>query len=196
MKKQLTLLAGLALSSFGLVAAEPAAKNTNHNQEQLIYIMPDYVGWQLVDQCTRSVYYPEVFWRVTQEQVEALENLLVKHLEQLKQQKASFVPEDLSRYKRQYIGFEMDGQSYIYGNFFPKNIDLEQDPARKGVVSCRADKRYWGLLFNIDRFRFEAIERNDKLVKPKGATDPRYYDQQPEHQKPSQSTDAPPVGHP
>jgi hypothetical protein len=179
MKTPLRLVSVLMLVSAGLMAAEPESQ-TDRSREQLIYIMPDYLGWQLVEQCTRSVYYPEVFWRVTEDQVAALEKLLLKHIETLRQQKADFIPEDLNQYKRQYIGFEMDGQSYIYGNFFPKAAELEVDPARQGVVTCRGDRRYWGLLFNIDSYRFEAIERNDKLVKPRGATDPRYYDQHPE----------------
>lgn len=175
MKKVLSLIAALPLLMAGASATEQKTES-NINQEQMVYIMPDYVGWQLVEQCTRSFYYPDVFWRVTKEQVGAMENLLLKYIEKLKQQKASFIPQDLSNYKRQYIGFELEGQSYIYGNFFPKNVELEVDPARKGVVSCRGDKRYWGMLFNIDSFSFEAIERNDKMVKPKGAFDPRYWD--------------------
>ena len=40
------------------------------------------------------------------------------------------------------------------------------------------------MLFNIDRFEFETIERNDKMVKPKGAMDPRFYDnKEPEPEK-------------
>ncbi len=175
MRKLFSLIAMLPLFMASAWATEQKP-DPNANQEQMIYIMPDYVGWQLVEQCTRSFYYPDVFWRVTKEQVDAMENFLLKHIDHLKQQKAEFIPQELSSYKRQYIGFELDGQSYIYGNFFPKNIELEVDPARKGVVSCRGDKRYWGMLFNIDSFKFEAIERNDKMVKPKGAFDPRYWD--------------------
>ncbi|PWK53622.1 hypothetical protein [Pleionea mediterranea] len=155
------------------------SQDTNSNQEKLIYIMPLHKGWELVEQCTRSVYYPDSFWRVTEGQVSAIEKRLIKKIQQLREQNAPFVPEDLSNYKRQYIGFEMDGQSYYYGNFFPKTASLEFDPSQKGVVTCRSDKRYWSMLFNIDSFKFETIERNDKMVKPKGAMDPRFYDEEP-----------------
>ncbi len=150
-----------------------ASEPRSDNREKFIYIMPDDRGWQLVEQCTRSVYYPETFWRVTEAQVDAIEKRLVKHLEKLKEQKASFVPEALNNYKRQYIGFELEGESYFYGNFFPKDADLEVDPIRRGVVTCRGDKRYWGFLFNIDTFKFVTVERNDKMVKPPGAWDPK-----------------------
>ncbi|NVJ51898.1 MAG: hypothetical protein HWE13_09865 [Gammaproteobacteria bacterium] len=143
------------------------------SREKLIYIMPEFRGPELVEQCTRSVYEPESFWRVTSEQITIIEKKLQQHLDQLKQQKAEFIPEPLIQYKRQYIGFELNGQSYIYGNFFPKEANLENDPTRFAIVSCRGDKRYWGMLFNIDQYAFAAIERNDKLVKPPGALDPK-----------------------
>ncbi len=145
------------------------------NRETMIYIMAEDQGWQVVEQCTRSVYYPDLFWRVTNDQVEAIEKRLKTHLKKLAEKKAEFVPEDLENYKRQYIGYTLNGVSYIYGNYFPKNAKLEVDPIREGVVSCRGDKRYWASLFNIETFKFEAIEPNDKLVKPKGAIDPNVF---------------------
>lgn len=156
-----------------------ASDKASLNREKLIYIMPEQRGWEVVEQCTRSHYYPDVFWRVTEAQVTAIEKQLERHISELKKQGADFVPDPLNVYKRQYIGFDLDGKSYLYGNFFPKEADLEDDPTRNGIVSCRGDKRYWGMLFNIDSFKFEAIERNDKLVKPRGIIDPTIYDDLP-----------------
>ncbi len=158
----------IGLMSFALHAAERDAKD----KEKLIYIMPEDRGFELVEQCTRSVYYPDSFWRVTRAQIDAIEKRLRQRIEQLEQQKDVFSPGELNQYKRQYIGFELDGQTYFYGNYFPKDADLEVDPIRRGVVTCRGDQRYWGMLFNIETFKFEAIERNDKMVKPPGVFDP------------------------
>ena len=135
--------------------------------------MPEDLGWKLVEQCTRTVYYPDSFWRVTFEQIDALEAMLVKHLAKERTlNKSEFIPGPIEEYKRQYVGFEMDGQSYYYGNYFPRDYDLEVDPIREAVVICRGDDRFWGMLFNIDTFSFEAIERNDKLTKLKGPVNP------------------------
>ncbi len=167
----------VSLKAASPVLLEPQKALENKDQEKEIYIMPDDKGWTLVEQCTRSVYYPETFWRVTEEQIAALEKLLIREIKRLKEQNADFVPEPLTNYKRQYIGFELEGQSFFYANFFPKTYRPKVDPIRSGVVVCRGDKRFWGALFNIETFRFEAIERNDKMVKPKGAYDPRLYDE-------------------
>ena len=68
------------------------ASDADKSREKLIYIMPENKGWQLVEQCTRSIYYPDVFWRVTESQVEAIEKRLVKHIEKLRQRNIGFVP--------------------------------------------------------------------------------------------------------
>ncbi|MEE4246430.1 MAG: hypothetical protein V2I33_13555 [Kangiellaceae bacterium] len=171
-KLNLLILGLLLLPNSGWVKDIPRQK-ANKDKEQMIYLMPGDRGYEVVEQCTRTVYYPDVFWRVTDAQVTAIESKLKRHLEILKKAKADFIPEPLENYKRQFIGFDLNGQSYYYANYWPKKAELEVDPTRRGVVSCRADKRYWGMLFNIDTFKFEAIERNDRLVKPKGAVDPK-----------------------
>ncbi|NVJ60645.1 MAG: hypothetical protein HWE27_09645 [Gammaproteobacteria bacterium] len=172
-----------SITVFCGLANKVMAKEPDPSREKLVYIMPENKGWQIVEQCTRSVYYPDVFWRVTEAQVQAIEKKLAKHIEKLKSTNIGFIPESLDNYKRQYIGFDLDGESFFYGNFFPKNIDLEVDPTRTGVVSCRGDQRYWGMVFSIDNFKFVNIERNDKLVKPKGAIDPRVFEEDPEPER-------------
>lgn len=175
MKKTLLLLC-CCLNVGWITTHVQANDSEDKSRDKSIYIMPEDLGWSIVEQCTRTVYYPDVFWRVTEDQVTAIEKRLIREIEKRKQNNEEFVPTELKNYKRQYIGFEMNEQSYIYANFFPRTYPIEVDPVREGVALCRSHKGFWGMLFNIDTFAFEAIERNDKMVKPKGAWDPGMID--------------------
>ncbi|MCO7224700.1 hypothetical protein [Pleionea sp. CnH1-48] len=177
MKRLTVFIPGLLLGLF-LQSSGHALDMTNPDYEfgyrvaKKIYLMSEDDGWKLLDQCMRSSYKPESYWRVTAKQIESLEKMLSKEINKLSKQSDAFSPGKLEQYGRQYIGFKKEGKTFYYGNFFPTEHKLQVDPQHDAVVLCRGDKRFWGMLFNVTDFKFEAIEKNDRFVKPRGMSLP------------------------
>ena len=148
-----------------LLLAQPLA------EEKSYFIMPEYEGPNLVQQCMRPHLPATSYWRITQRQLEILEQMLKKEISRLESTQASFIPEDLEQYNGQFVGLKMDGRSYYYGNFYPKEFKLKKSPERHAVNNCRGDKRFWGMLMSIDSLEI-TLTRNDRLATPLYITQP------------------------
>ncbi len=131
---------------------------------QLSYILPEYRGEALLDQCARRYYKADKYWKVTKKQVQFLEKKLSLEIKKLNDEKAPFIPKVLPHYKRQYIGLNIGDKKYFYGNFFPKEAQLKVDPQRFAVVSCLSNQDYWGVLFDIKAFKFLDFEANTEII--------------------------------
>ena len=79
MNNRSLVLFALLLLKLPLYSASP---NINL-QEPMIYIMPEYEGAYVLEQCMRTNYQAETYWRVTSRQVEALETLLTREIQRL-----------------------------------------------------------------------------------------------------------------
>lgn len=63
----------------------------------------------------------EAFWQVTPEDIARLEADLAAHIRMTPELQP--LADRYRAYQRQYIGYERDGERFIYGNFFCDNFD-------------------------------------------------------------------------
>ncbi len=111
--KWLVVLSALLLVSFSLASAtEPGA-----GDPQGIIFTAEEIRNQ------KFVTVPGPYWTPSQEQVDQLEKKLPAYLKGQVKSHSELLKIDLSKYKRQYFGYSLNGKKVIYVNAFCHSFD-------------------------------------------------------------------------
>ena len=149
--------AALALAALSL----PSCSTMGTITERAVLIDPAE-GATLLAQCSRPgpTRAAEYFTPSTRE-VTAIETAVARTLDA---NRASYEagaslafdwPRDPSLYNRQYVGFVVDGQRKIYGNFVPARVATSSD---RPVLICDGGPDLFGVQFDIATGEVERID--------------------------------------
>ncbi len=111
--KWLAVLSALLLASVG----STSAKEPGVTDPQGIIFTAEQIGSQ------KFVTAPGPYWTPSQEQVDKLEKKLPAYLKDQLKSHSEPLRIDLSKYKRQYFGYSLNGKKVIYVNAFCDYFD-------------------------------------------------------------------------
>jgi hypothetical protein len=133
------------------------------------FILPTPLGKGLLQQCSRSAPTGVTeFWQPSTKEVDELESLLSKYLEQREKAGKSVPPK--GSYHRQYVGFVTGarsvhpGERFIYANFY---LDTTVPPNRgneslQPMAVCDGGPAFWGIVYRVSTKSFEDPQFNGR----------------------------------
>ena len=161
--------AALALTALFL----PSCSTVGTMTERTVLIDPAE-GATLLGQCSRpGPTNAADYFTPSSGEVTAIETSVARTLEANRARYAANAslafdwPRDPSLYNRQYVGFVMDGERKIYGNFVPARVATSSD---RPVLICDGGPDLFGVQFDIatgevDRIDFDG-SRGGPMLEP------------------------------
>jgi len=160
MKNLFIAALGIMAIASPLQAAEPNKALTDDSL-QIVMLDPER-GDDLLNQCSREPIYGELYWQPTFKQIRVVEEMLVDYIKGLDVETRWFKPLPLSNWNRQVIGYEDNGVTYIYFNYYPKRDIPIRDDRHLAVNICGGGNDYWGVSFNMKDFTFSNFAQNTR----------------------------------
>jgi hypothetical protein len=123
------------------------------------FVLPAEHGPKLLRQCSRpSPNNADGYWTPTTSQITELESLLEAYLQ-------TSVPRllPLSNHHRQYVGFMVAGQEFIYGNFYPAGMPPSRTRPGESeypVLFCDGGDAFWGIVYSVGDKTFKDLRFN------------------------------------
>jgi len=122
-------------------------------------ILPPSKGALLLHQCSRATpARPDGYWAPGAADIFALESALPDALDRNRATMKPVWNRILSTHRRQYTGLVRAGRRYIYGSFYPDNVD--RPGPDQVMVACDGGPNYFGVEFDLARHAFTQIAFN------------------------------------
>lgn len=113
-------------------------------------IFSDAKGRALFNQCSRGVPPPgQAQWTPTRADIDAFEAALPEALSKQPEAKEVNFANLLIGWRRQYVGTVRGGRRFIYGNFFPADIESVEKWQSAPTLVCDGGPSFFGAEFDV-----------------------------------------------